>query len=330
MTATKPAGEPWSAAERLSDASLETFGQQPAMDPRGDVTLVWNVTVYGPEEPPMPPMPMGSYIQSASRSADEIAVETEGVGAGAVRSEPAGIDCSGSCFRWFGEGASVRLTAEPASGSVFEGWSGRLRRHRRMRGDGERGDPGRRPLRRRRTGAAPSGPEPSPQPLVPAPNPPSSTPVPASSGPSSSTSGGAGAPPTSRPVCRAARLLTARAVPRVKRRGPAMSGVRARLRVSSPAWLQVVPILGYRFRGRPHRVRLPRRSLHVDGARGLRLGLPRPLRRRLRLGARVHLNLRVRVTPDGGTACAAHPTRRVVHLRTRVVKVLRSKQAGDR
>jgi len=47
-----------------------------------------------------------------------------GAGAGTVASAPAGIDCGSVCSRTFGAGAVVTLSATPAAGSVFTGWSG--------------------------------------------------------------------------------------------------------------------------------------------------------------------------------------------------------------
>jgi hypothetical protein len=45
-------------------------------------------------------------------------------GNGTVRSLPVGIDCGSSCSAGFGEGASVVLSATPAAGQRFAGWSG--------------------------------------------------------------------------------------------------------------------------------------------------------------------------------------------------------------
>ena len=45
-------------------------------------------------------------------------------GAGSVRSVPAGIACPGACSSAFAPGASVKLTAAPAAGNIFSGWSG--------------------------------------------------------------------------------------------------------------------------------------------------------------------------------------------------------------
>jgi len=46
------------------------------------------------------------------------------VGKGRVTSSPAGISCPGRCTRAFAAGTSVRLTARPARGRRFAGWSG--------------------------------------------------------------------------------------------------------------------------------------------------------------------------------------------------------------
>jgi photosystem II stability/assembly factor-like uncharacterized protein len=45
-------------------------------------------------------------------------------GAGSVSSTPGGIDCGSLCDNEFTSGAPVELTASPAAGSVFSGWTG--------------------------------------------------------------------------------------------------------------------------------------------------------------------------------------------------------------
>lgn len=45
-------------------------------------------------------------------------------GSGRVSSQPSGIDCGNSCRSAFEAGSSVTLTATPAQGQAFEGWSG--------------------------------------------------------------------------------------------------------------------------------------------------------------------------------------------------------------
>ena len=51
-------------------------------------------------------------------------VALTGAGGGTVTSQPAGIRCGAACGAEFNEGASVTLTATPASGSSFAGWGG--------------------------------------------------------------------------------------------------------------------------------------------------------------------------------------------------------------
>lgn len=45
-------------------------------------------------------------------------------GNGSVRSQPVGVDCGTACSATFGDGTSVVLTATPATGQRFSGWSG--------------------------------------------------------------------------------------------------------------------------------------------------------------------------------------------------------------
>ncbi|WP_243337134.1 InlB B-repeat-containing protein [Anaeromyxobacter soli] len=51
-------------------------------------------------------------------------VSLTGDGVGTVTSTPAGISCGVTCSADFAAGTSVTLTAQPASGSIFSGWSG--------------------------------------------------------------------------------------------------------------------------------------------------------------------------------------------------------------
>ena len=53
-----------------------------------------------------------------------LSVTRQGSGSGTVTSSPAGIDCGGTCSAAFDSGTVVTLTATPATGSTFDGWTG--------------------------------------------------------------------------------------------------------------------------------------------------------------------------------------------------------------
>jgi hypothetical protein len=53
-----------------------------------------------------------------------LTITREGTGSGTLASSPAGINCGSTCTAAFNQAATVTLTATPASGSSFTGWSG--------------------------------------------------------------------------------------------------------------------------------------------------------------------------------------------------------------
>ncbi len=53
-----------------------------------------------------------------------LTVSLAGAGSGTATSDPAGIGCPGTCAAAFAQGTVVTLSATPAAGSVFAGWSG--------------------------------------------------------------------------------------------------------------------------------------------------------------------------------------------------------------
>src|SRR2546428_1828241 len=53
-----------------------------------------------------------------------LTVSKTGAGSGTVTSNPAGISCGVTCSAAFATGTMVTLTATPAAGSIFSGWSG--------------------------------------------------------------------------------------------------------------------------------------------------------------------------------------------------------------
>jgi LmbE family N-acetylglucosaminyl deacetylase len=54
----------------------------------------------------------------------QLTVAKSGTGAGTITSSPAGISCGAACGASFDHGTEVTLTASPAAGSEFKGWSG--------------------------------------------------------------------------------------------------------------------------------------------------------------------------------------------------------------
>jgi hypothetical protein len=55
---------------------------------------------------------------------DRLSVALAGSGTGTVTSGAPGIECGALCSHYFANGAQVRLSAQPANGSTFAGWSG--------------------------------------------------------------------------------------------------------------------------------------------------------------------------------------------------------------
>ena len=57
-------------------------------------------------------------------SQHSLTVVKSGAGVGTVTSAPSGINCGSMCGHSYADGSAVTLTAAPASGSTFSGWSG--------------------------------------------------------------------------------------------------------------------------------------------------------------------------------------------------------------
>jgi Divergent InlB B-repeat domain/Fibronectin type III domain len=71
---------------------------------------------------------VSGYTNEACRATTQttlnLTVTKSGRGSGTVSSAPAGINCGSDCKEAFPSGALVTLTAAPASGSRFDGWTG--------------------------------------------------------------------------------------------------------------------------------------------------------------------------------------------------------------
>jgi phospholipase C len=68
--------------------------------------------------------PNRSPDASAPASSYQATAQLAGTASGAVSSSPAGINCALSCTASFSSGTVVQLSAAPASGAFFAGWSG--------------------------------------------------------------------------------------------------------------------------------------------------------------------------------------------------------------
>src|SRR5207237_4136069 len=69
---------------------------------------------------------VGTIVDDDAATAP-LTLEKSGTGTGSVTSAPAGIDCGPSCATQshsFASGTLLTLTAVPATGSLFAGWSG--------------------------------------------------------------------------------------------------------------------------------------------------------------------------------------------------------------
>ena len=65
-----------------------------------------------------------SLLAFGPTSPAHILADSRKTGSGTVTSSPAGIRCGGACAAEFDSGSRVVLTAAPAPGSAFAGWSG--------------------------------------------------------------------------------------------------------------------------------------------------------------------------------------------------------------
>jgi hypothetical protein len=71
-----------------------------------------------------PAIIQGAVNEAAAEPGFTLTVAKAGSGTGTVTSAPAGIDCGADCAQLYPSGTPVALTATPAAGAVFTGWSG--------------------------------------------------------------------------------------------------------------------------------------------------------------------------------------------------------------
>ena len=109
--AVRGAGEGTWTTESLSNPDPVTGGQI-AVGPDGAATVTW-YTDPGKVE----------YVTSSATSYD-LSVTSTGSGSGSIDSTPGGISCGATCTFGFDLSSTVVLSATPAAGSTFSGWSG--------------------------------------------------------------------------------------------------------------------------------------------------------------------------------------------------------------
>lgn len=89
-----------------------------ALEPDGKI-LAGGVTEPGSNDTTGEQFALARYLVTSA-----LTVTTDGDGSGVVTSNPPGIDCGATCTETFAQPTSVTLTATPAAGSTFTGWSG--------------------------------------------------------------------------------------------------------------------------------------------------------------------------------------------------------------
>jgi PASTA domain/Divergent InlB B-repeat domain len=94
------------------------------VDPVDDCTFWYTQEYYASTAPFAWRTRIGSFRLHGCAPVFSITTVRNGTGAGAVTSTPAGVSCGATCSAGFDDGTPMTLTATPAVGSVFTGWSG--------------------------------------------------------------------------------------------------------------------------------------------------------------------------------------------------------------
>ncbi len=122
-------------AKGLSAGLTATFNPATVTTASGTVQLAIGATPTAPiatdtlivsvlSDPNAAKVESGTTAINLIVSQPQVSVSKTGTGSGTVTSSPAGINCGSTCSANFPSGSMVTLTAAPAQGSAFAGWSG--------------------------------------------------------------------------------------------------------------------------------------------------------------------------------------------------------------
>jgi hypothetical protein len=299
----------WRAAIAVSRFREEALYPQVRISAGGHVVIVWDGYVS-----------VGAVIKSStSEETAPLIVASGGSGSGTVTSEPAGIDCGATCAASFLEGETVTLSAAPAAGSKFAGWSGACSgtgpcsleigeaQAVRAEFDAVGGEPG--------GGSGDDG----------------STPGGSTSNPGGGSVVNPGTPFLTKsaagPVCTKVSAAKVSGFAPVPKPGQAVPGVRAKVTVKQPSTVKVSAMLGVGNGSSIRLADLGSLSFHTAAARNLHFALPASLRSALPLGSGARLILSIAAKPDAEGGCA-QPSVVKRQMSVKVVKVLSGRQAG--
>jgi hypothetical protein len=302
----------WKASITITHEGRLVFAPRIGVDHSGHTVVTWSVETS-----------VGVVVIKGSTHDERSSLDVtrSGAGAGTVTSLPARIDCGSTCSGEFFEGITVTLTATPASGSRFAGWSGaclgagtcavEIGESQSVNAEfvpsssgdetGGNGEPG--------AGGT-------------------TTTTTTDAGASKAAAGPANHPPAPKgPICTPITAAKVSGfVPKAKP-GQVVPGVRAKVSVRRPSTVQVSAMLGF---GKGSSIRLAdlgSASFRTAGSRNLRFVLPKVLRSALPLGSGAHLILSIAAKPDAERGCG-QPSTVKRQLAVKVVKVLSGRQAG--
>lgn len=110
--------------------SVDASSCSPEIAGRSSCTIIVTFTpqVEGVEQAVLSSSVRGALAKASgdgkAPEGGSLTVTLVGTGSGTVTSDPAGLNCDGECTTTFDAGAEITLTANPATDSLFLGWSG--------------------------------------------------------------------------------------------------------------------------------------------------------------------------------------------------------------